>query len=386
MDIVKKINILIGLMLGAFIIFVVAESFLMPPQNKDEARFNILAKKQKNDEEENLIKNIFKTEPPAKNKSGLPATIDATEVPSTDVLSVDAPSTNNMPNILSQEHGAAGFYNGQNGQEPNRDYLSMLRQKMQQQGNFWAPPPDGFFSAISKSYLIYREQMQINDDLKSLLDGIHNGFVKETVPFSIFVRFPKILLMLFNTKESYMAYTSKPDWSLASTDIDAGAIYIMESADFKGTVVHELTHIVYDGFFLPQESPLWLSEGFAVYLQAMAQNREKNRWLVRNIDTLRRGYYIDFDEFATVDSLDGFEKEDIALWYAQAFSVVDYLINTKSKDGFYQFSKNLKDGMPLGRALFRAYGMPFNTLSALEYAWQADLQRRYTGRGQRNAQ
>ena len=31
--------------------------------------------------------------------------------------------------------------------------------------------------------------------------------------------------------------------------------------------------------------------------------------------------------------------------------------------------------MPIGKALYRAYGMPFNTLKALEYAWQAQIQK-----------
>ena len=72
--------------------------------------------------------------------------------------------------------------------------------------------------------------------------------------------------------------------------------------------------------------------------------------------------------------MESYQQNEVELWYAQAYSVVKYLLD-KDKDSFYQFSKNLKENMPLGKALYRAYGMPFNTLKALEYAWQAQLQK-----------
>lgn len=378
MDIVKIINILVGIMLCGFVIFVAEESFSQQPK-KDQPRLSVLIKKKGLEVEEKLIKNIFvKEDPQLAQQAGKPPHPARASVTPHD-------ASRRLPNILAHEHGTESFYDGQNSPPPNRDYITKLRQKIQTQDGFWAPPPSGFFSGISKSYLIYREQRQINEDLKNLLDHMHMSFFKEAVPFSIFVKFKKILMMLFSNKESYMAYTARPDWSLATVDIGAGAIYIMEGHGFKGTVVHELTHIVYDGFFLPRESPLWLSEGFSVYMQVMAQSKKENNWLLRNIDILRDGGYIDFDEFTAVTSLEGFGKEDIALWYAQAFSVVEYLINAKSKDQFYHFSKNMKDGLSVGSALFRAYGMPFNTLSALEHAWQADLQQQDIPKGAGNA-
>ena len=74
-------------------------------------------------------------------------------------------------------------------------------------------------------------------------------------------------------------------------------------------------------------------------------------------------------------SLSGYEKDDVAMWYAQAYSVVKFLFERYGKDDFYQFSKNLKDGMPLGRAMFRSYGMPLNSAAALESAWQSNLRK-----------
>ena len=77
--------------------------------------------------------------------------------------------------------------------------------------------------------------------------------------------------MLFRTKESYSEYTSRPSWSVASTDVSAQSVFILENSNFKTNFIHELTHIYFDGFFLPKEPPLWMSEGFAVYVQTQKQ-------------------------------------------------------------------------------------------------------------------
>lgn len=139
--------------------------------------------------------------------------------------------------------------------------------------------------------------------------------------------------------------------------------------------MHELTHIYFDGFFEPSSAPLWLSEGFAVYVQSLYQSPAENEWLNNFRLKFAREEYIDFKDFTEVSSLLGYEKEEVAMWYAQSYSVVKFLFERYGKDDFYQFSKNLKDGMPLGRAMFRSYGMPLNTAAALESAWQSNLRK-----------
>lgn len=234
--------------------------------------------------------------------------------------------------------------------------------------------PEGFFTAVTNNYLLFREELAITPKLTKAIDTIHDNFILDIIPFSLSVKFDRIFLMLFRTKENFTKYTLRPAWSGAATDVGSHSIFIMESNDFKPNFVHELTHIYFDGFFAPQKPPLWLSEGFAVYMQSAAQGQDRNYWLRKNAKILSRSEYIDFEEFTTVTSLKDYKKEEVELWYAQAYSIVNYLLTKKDKDNFYQFAKNIKDGMPIGRALYRAYGMPFNTTRALEYAWQASLQ------------
>lgn len=233
--------------------------------------------------------------------------------------------------------------------------------------------PKGFFAKLTNNYVIFREQFDITQDLTDFIDNIHGNFVLDIIPFSLNSEFKRLFLMLFRTRQNFTKYTLRPEWSQAATDVKSGSIYLMEGSSFKPVFVHELTHIYFDGFFQPSEPPLWLSEGYAVYNQVKVQSTEENGWIQKNVITLSQKNYINFEEFNNVRNLEKYSQEEVELWYTQAYSIVKFLIE-KDKDSFYQFSKNLKSNMTIGKALYRAYGMPFNTLKALEYAWQAKIQ------------
>ncbi|MDR0735110.1 MAG: hypothetical protein LBG16_05465 [Elusimicrobiota bacterium] len=239
----------------------------------------------------------------------------------------------------------------------------------------WPPLPQGFSSALTNDYMVYREQLPIDKKLQEYLENIHGNFVLDILPFSVFSDFKRIFVMMFRSRDKYSGFTHMPQWSAATTDIRKGAVYIIESKTFKSDFVHELSHIYYDGFFKPLLCPLWLSEGFAVRMQMAAQTPEQRTWYDSELARFQNGRYIKFNEFTGAQDLSPYGGNDAITWYAQAYSVVDYLLKHKTRDEFYQFSKNLKDGQPLERALYRAYGMPFNTVKALEYAWQDYLQR-----------
>lgn len=234
--------------------------------------------------------------------------------------------------------------------------------------------PTGFSAGLTNSYVIFREQLPITPELTNFIDNIHGNFVLDIIPFSLSSEFKRLFLMLFRTRNNFTKYTARPEWSQAATDVKSRSIYLMEGYSFKPVFIHELTHIYFDGFFIPSEPPLWLSEGYAVYNQSKAQSKEENGWIYSNLLILSKRNYINFTEFNNTTSLENYSPEEVELWYTQSYSIVKYLIE-KDKDSFYQFSKNLKENMPIGKALYRAYGMPLNTLKALEYAWQAQLQK-----------
>ena len=240
----------------------------------------------------------------------------------------------------------------------------------------WAPPPPGFFTADTFNYLIYREKNQVTSSIKSVLDTIHGNLMLDLTPFTVIIKPNKLLVMLFATKESYHDFTHLPSWSGASSDLQADTMYVIEGNSFYALSVHELTHLYFDGYFLPTLSPLWLSEGMAVYMQIYA-SKQKPSWVDHSLRRILSGEIIPFDEMTTTEDLSSYDTSRAELWYTQAYSVVDYLLNNRTRDEFYKFCNELKNKTPLYQALYRAYGMPFNKVSVLQNVWLHDLQKDY---------
>lgn len=242
----------------------------------------------------------------------------------------------------------------------------------------WLPPPPGFLTGETFNYLIYREVHPVGEKLKSVLDTIHGNLMLDLTPFTLVAKPSKILVMLFGEKQSYMNFTKRPSWSGAASDLRADTMYVLEGHNFYPLSVHELTHLYFDGYFLPAVSPLWLSEGMAVYMQIHATH-QKPSWVDKSIANILRGAYIPLDDMVKMESLADLTTPQAELWYTQAYSVVDYLLNERSRDEFYRFCNELKQGTPIHQALYRAYGMPFTKVSVLQNVWLHDLAKHTEG-------
>ncbi|PIU18363.1 MAG: hypothetical protein COT18_10690, partial [Elusimicrobia bacterium CG08_land_8_20_14_0_20_59_10] len=175
------------------------------------------------------------------------------------------------------------------------------------------------------------------------------------------------------TQDTYRRITGRPVWSGGAASLSERKIYLYKSDEAFGILAHELTHIYFDSFFTPSHpSPLWLSEGLATYTQSERGNATPD-WLAQNLKLLECGSGFKLEDLVRIENLDGADEDNVRLWYAQAYSVVRFLMKMKAGDAFYLFCRNLRDGSRPSQALYRAYGMPYNKLSSLEYAWRYDL-------------
>lgn len=247
----------------------------------------------------------------------------------------------------------------------------------------WLPPPPGFTTGETFNYLIYREKEPVSAKLKSVLDTIHGNLMLDLTPFTLVSKPSKILVMLFDDKNNYMQFTKRPSWSGAASDLRADTMYVLEGRNFYPLSVHELTHLYFDGYFLPAVSPLWLSEGMAVYMQIFASGQTPS-WLDKNLRNILSGRYIPLENMMQMEELSSLSTEQAELWYTQAYSVVNYLLNERSRDEFYRFCNELKDGAAVYQALFRAYGRPFTKVSVLQNVWLLDLAKRMRTQSEAN--
>lgn len=249
----------------------------------------------------------------------------------------------------------------------------------------WSPPPPGFLTAETFNYLIYREEHPVTPTVKTTLDTIHGNLMLDLTPFTILIKPNKILVMLFGQKESYSAFTKLPPWSGAASDLRADTMYVVEGKSFYPLSVHELTHLYFDGYFLPAISPLWLSEGMAVYMQ-IHTTKQKPSWIDHSMQRIVAGNIIPLSEMTVTEDLNSLSTPQAELWYTQAYSLVEYLLTKRTRDEFYKFANELKAGTPLHQALYRAYGMPFTKVSVLENVWLHDVQKAYKSGGMQQNQ
>ncbi|MGN0024611.1 MAG: peptidase MA family metallohydrolase [Candidatus Avelusimicrobium sp.] len=240
----------------------------------------------------------------------------------------------------------------------------------------WSPPPPGFLTAETFNYLIYREEHPVTSTVKTTLDTIHGNLMLDLTPFTILIKPNKILVMIFGKKDSYSDFTKLPPWSGAASDLRSDTMYVVEGKSFYPLSVHELTHLYFDGYFLPTISPLWLSEGMAVYMQ-IHTTKQKPSWVNHSMKRIVAGDIIPLSEMTVTEDLSALSTSQAELWYTQAYSLVEYLLTKRTRDEFYKFANELKTGTPLHQALYRAYGMPFTKVSVLENVWLHDVQKAY---------
>lgn len=236
----------------------------------------------------------------------------------------------------------------------------------------WIGPPKGFFTGRGYNFMIYRENQPVTPKVVTVLDKIHGNLILDLLPFSMAYKPNRILIMLFGEPQSYQNFTQRPAWSGASCDIESDTLYVIENNKFYPLSVHELTHLYFDGFFLPAKTPLWLSEGMAVYMQSKT-SEGKPPWLENSLQRFKKGEYMPFEKFVEINSLKDFTADQTQMWYAQAYSMVSYLMHMRSKNEYYVFCVNLKNNMPDYQALYRAYGLPFTRFEVLEDVWAHDM-------------
>lgn len=238
---------------------------------------------------------------------------------------------------------------------------------------FPAPPP-GFASAETKNFLIYRELPPVSQTLLDALETLHGNLMLDLISFSPWTRDARVLLYFFISPKTYLAMTGRPAWSGGASSVSRRLIYVLEESDSLDIISHELTHIYFDSFFnAARPNPLWLSEGMAVFIQT-GRGQSPPPWLKESLAVISAGGGYKFRELMKTESLENLDSAGVRLWYAQSYSVVRFLMRMKTGDEFYTFCKLLRDGMPVHQCLVRAYGMPFNRFSALEYAWRHDIQ------------
>lgn len=160
----------------------------------------------------------------------------------------------------------------------------------------------------------------------------------------------------------------EPQWTGGQAYSDFGIIIMGVSGDAafdKATVIHETTHVLVgrNAFTCIGSIPTWLNEGLAVYSEGEMDASMKSQFdrAVRDNSLLPiRSLAGNFSEI----------PDKALLSYAQAYSVVNFLIETYGQAKMSELLAALSDAEPIDAALQKTYS--FDT-DGLDSAWRESL-------------
>lgn len=184
-------------------------------------------------------------------------------------------------------------------------------------------------------------------------------------------------VFIYRDAEDYHTQTAQPGWSTGCVLMREKKISTYPSkGNFLDSVLpHEMGHIVFREFvgFDNPNIPLWLDEGVAGYQEPA--RRFGTARLVRK--AIRDGKFLDINELATFNPHSCLDSGLVDIFYAEAISIVDYLIKNFGRDKFVRFCQELRDTQSsaegLERSLSRVYN--FRGLQELSQSWLKHINR-----------
>jgi hypothetical protein len=182
----------------------------------------------------------------------------------------------------------------------------------------------------------------------------------------------RVKIYLFKDRGNYQKMTNQPAWSGGEVNVLTREIstYINMEDFFEVILPHEMGHIIFREFIGYQRKlPLWLDEGIASFLE----KRQKQERLRIAKGIVNSNVFLDLAELGKIKRNAIFMPD---IFYAEAASIIEFLVKVYGKDKFTDFCqrlKQLRDDQDWKIALYEAYN--FQNLSEMNEKWEEFLRR-----------
>jgi tetratricopeptide (TPR) repeat protein len=187
----------------------------------------------------------------------------------------------------------------------------------------------------------------------------------------------KCHIYIYSTKEEYLKNSRQANWSpaMASTSAIGGVfeshhIMTYQTVDelLCSHLSHEIMHIVHSSIVLYSGgTPTWLREGLAVGQEPWFKRIRLAR-VIR--ETRQTGGLLELDQILNQQGYP--EAEQVNLFYAQSYALVEAIQRAGSKQQFVQFCRQVINTKPLD-AVNQIYGLSRDGLIASWKQHEADL-------------
>lgn len=227
----------------------------------------------------------------------------------------------------------------------------------------------------TEHFQVYARNEEICNDINSVIEEIYHKII-EDLQYNIKPT-KKIKIYIFKDNEEYRYKIRQPMWSVGRVIYNKNSFYSYEGVNLAGLIPHEITHLLLYNFMDRQYEPIsmrWLSEGLAMYEESkivqsslVISLRKKRRLLID-------GKYFNMPELINADMLKTRDAAMIDLWYAQSFSIVEFMITQLGRERFNDFCLNIKKYSDVEKSLIITYGSKFKTLEDLQKQWLKYIQ------------
>lgn len=179
-------------------------------------------------------------------------------------------------------------------------------------------------------------------------------------------------IFIHPSREAFQKATGQPEWSHGMASYFDKSIHAIEgNENFLDTVLpHEIAHLTFRDFVgLKGHIPLWMDEGVAQW-----EEDAKRREALEAMPALAaRGEVFTIERLTTMDVRRETDPGKVGLFYAQAISLVDFLVRSYGPSSFTVFCRELRDGKKLEQALRAAYPASLPSIDAMEDRWRKYL-------------
>lgn len=175
-------------------------------------------------------------------------------------------------------------------------------------------------------------------------------------------------IYIYRNREEFLKATGKKEWIYGTAIYNERKIisYRWSKGFFDVLLPHELSHLIFRDFVgFKGNVPLWLDEGIAQWEEA-----GRRKWAVHMVRSLiRKKEFIPLAELTRLNLNSENDFTVSAKLYAQAVTLVGYLIEKYGPTKFGQFCRALRDGKSMDEALSFAYTDSIRDINELEKGW-----------------
>lgn len=174
-------------------------------------------------------------------------------------------------------------------------------------------------------------------------------------------------IYVYKDLDEFVSKTGQPRWSGGIAR--GNAILVYESEQAAAILAHEMTHLVFNEFIgmANNRDFKWINEGLAVYEETRASASSRKDYSQR-VTTLVKPNPIPFSQMINLVPQQE-QAGAVERWYAQAGSVIAFMINEGGTMGFSTFITRLKAGILPDAAVAEAFPGLWRNLGEIEKSW-----------------